>query len=321
MRRQLKTALLALGKYSGLLPLQERLVHLRGQSFLVVLLFHRVTDEIAEDSLTVSCRRFRAICRMLARGFHVVPLGEVFRLARTGGPLPRRTVAITFDDCYFDNLAAARVLAEYGLPATFFMPTAFVGTDHVFAWDRGLRRLPNLTWDEVRAMHRLGFEIGSHTITHADLGTVMADQARQEIIDSKIILEKQLGSRVRWFAYPFGGAGNFRHEWLPLLQEAGYEGCLSAYGGFVYRGASTAILPRQAATGFSSALSLEAFLSGSLNWYFALKKRLGLHQPWQTFVPAEDDDADPLAVDVIHPSRRMEQTSSPAGSLVNSGKS
>ena len=44
-------------------------------------------------------------------------------------------MAITFDDCYRDNLFAARVLAEHGLPATFFIPTKYVGTDQVFPWD------------------------------------------------------------------------------------------------------------------------------------------------------------------------------------------
>jgi peptidoglycan/xylan/chitin deacetylase (PgdA/CDA1 family) len=282
---QFKPALCSLYKHSGLLSLQERLHRLGGSSFLAVLLFHRVTDAIPEDSLTVSCRQFRGICRMLARRFRVVPLAEIFRLARGGEPLPPRTVAITFDDCYLDNLEAARVLAEQGLPATFFIPTAFVGTDHVFPWDRHLKAMPNLTWDDVRAMHRLGFEIGSHTVTHPNLGAVTAEQARREICDSKIILEKQLGSRVRWFAYPFGGASNFRPEWLPLLNEAGYDGCLSAYGGFISRGTDARILPRQAGTGFCSPDSLEIFLSGSLSWYYALKRRIGLTRLWETFVP------------------------------------
>jgi peptidoglycan/xylan/chitin deacetylase (PgdA/CDA1 family) len=287
MTNRFKPALWGLYKWSGLLPMQEVYQRLHGQSFLVVLLFHRVTDEIPEDGLTVSCQQFRAICRMLAQRFRVVPLAEIFYLARSCKALPPRTVAITFDDCYLDNLAAARILSLHGLPATFFIPAGFVGTDHVFPWDSGLKRMPNLTWDDVRTMRRLGFEIGSHTITHANLGEVTAEQARREIVDSKSILEKQLGSRVRWFAYPFGGVNNFRHEWLPLLEEAGYEGCLSAHGGFIYRDTNPAILPRQAATGFDSTLSLEIFLSGALNWYYALKKRLGLHQPWQTFVPPE----------------------------------
>src|SRR5262249_30345259 len=157
--------------------------------FASVLLFHRVTDAIPEDGITVGEGRFRRICQMLQRRFHVRRLAEVVGVLRSGGPVPNRTVAVTFDDCYQDNLPAVRVLAEHGLPATFFIPTAFVGTDHVFSWDRGLPRLPNLTWDDVQEMVRMGFDVGSHAVTHADLGAATTADAERELTESKRILE------------------------------------------------------------------------------------------------------------------------------------
>src|SRR6202011_2817551 len=120
MKTITKAALCALYKYSGVMHAQERLAAAAGRSCLAILLFHRVTDAVPEDGLTVSTARFRRLCRMLRNQFHVVPLGEIYRIVRGGGPMPRRTLAITFDDCYRDNLLAARELAEHGLPATFF---------------------------------------------------------------------------------------------------------------------------------------------------------------------------------------------------------
>jgi peptidoglycan/xylan/chitin deacetylase (PgdA/CDA1 family) len=213
---------------------------------------------------------------MLRRRFRVVPLGEVFDTLRRGLPVRPRTVAITFDDCYRDNLAAARTLAEHGLPATFFVPTGVVGTDRVLPWDRGLPRQPNLSWDEVRWMADMGFEIGSHTVSHANLGAVAPDRARDEIIGSKLTLEERLGRPVRWFAYPFGGAEHFRPEYLPLLDEAGYEGCVSACHGFIRPGCDDRVLPREAVPYFRSTLHLELYLTGSLGWFYGLKRRLGL---------------------------------------------
>src|SRR6266850_3831969 len=119
-----KAALCGLYKYSGAMFAQEAMARVTGQPFMAVLLFHRVTDAIPEDGLTVSTSFFRKTCRMLRRGFQVVPLSRIFELLKSKQPPPPRTVAITFDDCYRDNLFAARTLAEFGLPACYFVPTA-----------------------------------------------------------------------------------------------------------------------------------------------------------------------------------------------------
>lgn len=268
---RVKPFLFAVGKASGLAYLAEALVRWTTGGRMAVLLFHRVTDEIPEDGLTVSTARFHRICRLLRDRFTVVSLAGVFDSVRLGMPLPHRTVAITFDDCYRDNLDAARMLAEFNLPACFFIPTAFVGTDARFPWDRDLKPLANLTWDDVRTMSRLGFEIGSHTVTHPDMGRITREEARRELAESKTVLEDQLEREVRWFAYPFGGQDNFRPEWLPLLREAGYEGCVSGYGGFLCPDPAAEMLPRIAVPSFQDERHLELYLSGAFHWYYALK--------------------------------------------------
>jgi peptidoglycan/xylan/chitin deacetylase (PgdA/CDA1 family) len=284
MKTLLKAALCAVYKGSGAARLQEAIARRTGRSCGTILLFHRVTDDIPEDGLTIGTARFRRICGLLRRGFRVVPLAEMFHVARAGGPVPPRAVAVTFDDCYRDNLAAAEVLAEHGLPATFFVPAAFVGAGHTFPWDRHLRRLAHLSWDDVRSLARQGFEIGSHTLTHANLAAVSWDEARRELVESKRVIEDQVGRRVRWLAYPFGGREHFRAELLPLVTEAGYEGCLSGFGGFVRRGHGSLLLPRQPAPGFRSLLNLELHLRGCLGWLYHLKGK----REWsdQTAAPA-----------------------------------
>ncbi len=184
---------------------------------------------------------------------------------------PRRTVAITFDDCYYDNLPAARVLAEHKLPACFFIPTAYPGTNHVFTWDKGLTEMANLSWENIRELVELGHEVGSHTIHHVDMAQVEMEEARAELEGSKKVLEGHLGKPVRWFAYPFGSRANFRTEVLDLVYNAGYEGCFSGYGGFAPIGVNRQIIPRVPVPSFRSLLNLEMHLSGCLSWLYALK--------------------------------------------------
>lgn len=276
MKSLAKSTIFGLYKYSGAMHAQERLAYWSGRRFMTIALFHRVTDAIPEDGLTVSTAWFRDFCALMRDRFHVVPLAELHRLLKARVRPPLRTVAITFDDCYRDNLFAARVLAEYELPATFFIPPKYVGTEHVFPWDKHLPRMPNLTWSDVREMSQLGHEIGSHTVSHADLGAISPAEARIELGDSKKILEDTLSQPVRWLAYPYGGRGNFRSEYLPLVYEFGYEACFSAYGGFVYPHMQGQVLPREAMPYFRSLLNLELHLTGCLDWFYQVKRRAGL---------------------------------------------
>ena len=271
-----KAPFLGLYKYSGVMAAQERLSSWTGNCFLPILLFHRVTDEIPPDGLTVSTAWFRDLCRMLQRRFHVVSLTEAMDLIEGAQRWPRRVVAITFDDCYKDNLFAARVLAEHKLPACFFVPTAYPGTDHVFPWDVGLQRMANLTWDDIKEMVGLGHEIGSHTVHHVNMAQVSIDEARRELQEAKETLERRTGRPTQWFAYPFGGRDNFLAERLALVREAGYRGCFSGFGGFATSAMKDQIIPREPVPCFQSHLKLELHLAGCLDWMYAFKRRLGL---------------------------------------------
>jgi len=271
-----KTTLFGLYKYSGAMHAQERLAYWSGKRHMTVVVFHRVTDAIPADGLTVTTAWFRDFCAMMRDRFHVVPLAKIHEILQTGATPPMRTVAITFDDCYRDNLFAARVLAAHDLPATFFIPTQYIGTDLVCPWDVGLKKMPNLTWNDLKEMQSLGHEIGSHTVTHPDLGAIGIDEIRSELAESKRILQDGLGRPVRYFAYPFGGKNNCPIASLSTARELGYQACFSCHGGFVKPNMRGQILPREAMPYFRSLMHLELHLSGCLDWLYQLKRRVGL---------------------------------------------
>jgi peptidoglycan/xylan/chitin deacetylase (PgdA/CDA1 family) len=88
-----------------------------------------------------------------------------------------------------------------------------------------------LDWDEVRKMHQAGISFGSHTVTHAILSALGPGRARQELVDSKRTIERELGAPVRCFAYPNGKAGDFNEETKAILREAGYSCALTTIFG------------------------------------------------------------------------------------------
>jgi len=96
----------------------------------VVLMYHRVSA-LQEDAygLAVQPRHFAEHVEHLTRLGCVVPLAEMLH------PNRALKIAITFDDGYADNAAAAALLAQAGLPATYFITTGRLG-GQPFWWDR-----------------------------------------------------------------------------------------------------------------------------------------------------------------------------------------
>jgi len=230
-----KAVFAAAMEYTGLERLRDAVWEQHNRHPAAILCFHRVLDDIPEDAITISARRFEAIIRAVARKYRVVPLQFLVDCIRTGRPWPRRSVAISFDDGYLDNArVAAPILTRYGVPATFFVLPGLLGTDTVLPWDRHLAgRARWMTWEDVLSLQCQGFDIGSHTMTHMDLGTVPSQTIRNELTESKSILETSLSREITLFAYPFGGPANINEEALSLVREAGYACCFSAYGGLL----------------------------------------------------------------------------------------
>jgi peptidoglycan/xylan/chitin deacetylase (PgdA/CDA1 family) len=94
---------------------------------LSIVIFHRVTPE--PDPLfpgEMDAARFNRLMALVARAFTVLPLERALAL-REAGQLPRRALAITFDDGYADNAEVALpILQRHGLVASFFVAAGFL---------------------------------------------------------------------------------------------------------------------------------------------------------------------------------------------------
>jgi len=210
----------------------------------VVVAFHRV-QETDEDGLTVSRSTFAGYCEYFAHHFHVVSLAELVSKLERGQDVARH-LAITFDDGYRDNFEnAAPVLQRLSLPATFFVVSRWIESDVVPWWDRqGGVRYPWMTWEQVRWLHRNGFDIGGHTRTHVDLGKASGNQAIEEILGGRLDLEQQIGAPVQSFAYPYGQQQHLAPANRELVKAAGFRCCCSCFGGVNMAGADPFELAR-----------------------------------------------------------------------------
>ncbi len=102
------------------------------------------------------------------------------------------TVVIGFDDGLASQYAHRSLLTAHGVNATFFINSDKVGTSGY------------ATWAQLTDLAGAGNEIGGHTLTHANLTTVTAAEAKRQVCDDRLALITH-GFDVRNFAYPFGG--------------------------------------------------------------------------------------------------------------------
>ena len=121
-------------------------------------------------------------------------------------PIPDGLVVLTFDDGNKSDIAfVAPTLKEYGFGASFYI-TEGLG----FADDPNKERY--VSWEDVRRLHDMGFEVGNHTGSHPNMATLSKDAIRSnlELIEQRC--EQHGIPRPESFVYP-----GWRHS-LPVVE-------------------------------------------------------------------------------------------------------
>ncbi len=111
----------------------------------VILMYHRIMDEpVNPYGIVVSPDHFYQHLECIWQSCQVVSLPDLIQAVRRGS-VPRRAVAITFDDGYVDFFDRAYpALVSAGLPATVFVTSGHVDCPISF-WSDSLTRILLLT--------------------------------------------------------------------------------------------------------------------------------------------------------------------------------
>jgi peptidoglycan/xylan/chitin deacetylase (PgdA/CDA1 family) len=126
-------------------------------------------------------------------------------------PIPDKTVVLTFDDASRSHLVyVAPLLKRHGFGATFFVSASWMSDRNLF-----------LTWPEVAALHRMGFEVGNHSWTHPGCHRRdAADFMPEEIGKVEEALARVGVPKPTSFAWP---ASVFGPEARQVLIDSGYR--------------------------------------------------------------------------------------------------
>jgi peptidoglycan/xylan/chitin deacetylase (PgdA/CDA1 family) len=114
-----------------------RLVNHFNRANVAVLKYHSIQDQpdLFDDTISpstiVPTSAFRIHMEILAKNYDPITMDDLLRYAEGEGELPKRPVAVTFDDGYRDNFAiAGPILDEMGIRATIYVTTGSVEKKH-----------------------------------------------------------------------------------------------------------------------------------------------------------------------------------------------
>jgi peptidoglycan/xylan/chitin deacetylase (PgdA/CDA1 family) len=191
---------------------------------VIVLCYHAIS-RTWDAAMSTTPERFEHQIAMLTRhGYRGVTFTEA-----VGAPSGARVMAVTFDDAYRSVLELAQpILERYGVVASVFAPTDFIGSERPMRWS-GIERwhggphereLTPLSWVELRKLVTAGWEVGSHTASHPHLTHLEPAALADELIRSKAACEQQLARPCTSIAYPYGDVDR---SVVAAAAQAGYD--------------------------------------------------------------------------------------------------
>ena len=76
-----------------------------------------------------------------------------------------------------------------------------------------------MTWDMAREMQSAGMSFGSQTCSHRIMSHLSIDEQDFEAKASKEMIEKELNSSIKAFAYPVGGKDSFTADTIEIIKK------------------------------------------------------------------------------------------------------
>ncbi|MBE1300421.1 MAG: polysaccharide deacetylase family protein [Alteromonadaceae bacterium] len=222
-----------------------------------ILVYHHVSTS-TPPSTSISPEKLKEHLEYLAANHNVVSLPELVQSLQTGKSLPKKAVAITFDDGFKNILENGHpLLKQHQFPYTIFINPYDVGQGN------------KLNWEEMRRMTSEGVTFANHFWDHRHLldKTAYANdeswlaETKKLILKAQNEIESNLGLSFRYLAYPFG---EYDADIAELLKNLNFVG-FAQHSGAVGQYTNWQAVPRFPAAGIYSNLRTLKVKMASLN--------------------------------------------------------
>ncbi len=179
------------------------------------------------NAYSISVANFkRQLDEIKRENFTVITIDDYIDYLAGKKDIPEKSVIITIDDGYKSAYTYAYpLLKSYKYPFTIYVYSNWINAGTI-----------SMTWDEIKEMEKSGLvTVGSHSRSHPYLTKPAITNSpkykeilRDEIFNSKIIIEKELGHPITTFAYPYGA---YNEDAILEVIKAGYNAAVSVKSG------------------------------------------------------------------------------------------
>jgi len=205
--------------------------------FLRCLYCHYVFDDQIDQFEKI-------ISRLKAQG-HCVTTDACINMLKGEKHIDGKYFHLSFDDGFRNTFTnALPILEKHEVPAIFFVPSSLISaeldeTAHYCLKTTKYRGvIETLKWNDLETMISLGYEVGSHTKTHARFSDISNHNAllEDEIVGSKHVLQSHLQCKCKYISWPYGTVSDSDEVSLAMAKLAGYEACFGAFRGTIFPG-------------------------------------------------------------------------------------
>jgi peptidoglycan/xylan/chitin deacetylase (PgdA/CDA1 family) len=219
----------------GVIGLLNRLTPTSHAPRISVYCYHSISDDGWRFSTTES--DFKKHIEMLLAKQTPITLRDLPLYMRGEQKLVKDAFVITFDDGYADVLAVKDFLKEKNIRPTIFALSPFKTPNYI---ELDAVR-PLISVAQMKELQASGWEIGSHSKTHADFAHLSPLDRDDEIRGAKVELEEALGCPLTSFAYP---KGVYDAEIVEATKDAGYTFATTIDEGYVTPLTNPLLIPR-----------------------------------------------------------------------------
>ncbi len=196
----------------GFVRLFESFQKLR-MPFIRAINYHS-TPAVHVESLNLQLQFFM-------KHFRIIGFQDLKSFLRGELHLKRPGLIICFDDGYRSNYTVVRpLLNSYQIEAFFFViaEEAEKASNQEAETSAKISR-KYMNWREINDLKNDGHIIGSHTLSHKDIGKIEGASLSREVVLSKLKIENAIGQEISCFCYPFGTRTSYSAESIHMLKE------------------------------------------------------------------------------------------------------